>query len=145
MSPEQDLMFDELISNVYTDRASSQPSFTDYSNHEGQSWDSETLNDKMVFRPFNNTYSIAKDGLTIVSNMGGEIFTPANCRGEYYFVLPAKNNSKFIKSAAVAVFEAFTDDRYLEHAKEVGYSLVYKDGDKMNPDYNNIHIKFNED
>lgn len=134
MTKEQDIMFEDLIAEMYGIEVQTSA--------EGQGHNQHLTR----YEAISNDFSIAEDGMSVQKRSNGEMFLPALCNNEYFYVLPiGRGGKKVIYSAGDLVFKAFTNANYLQDLKKESYTIVYKDGDKTNPDYSNLQVKFNRD
>lgn len=127
MTQEQEKTFDDLVGEMFGDRV------TEYG--------SEGFQVRMA--NISNDFQISECGDFVQKISNGEMFFPALCNGEYYFVLPiGRGGKKMVYPAVSLVFKAFSDKRYLEDLKKTQYTLYYKDGWKENPAIDNIGVRF---
>jgi len=134
MTNEQDIMFEDLIAEMYGNRVQTSA--------EGQGHSQPLIR----YQAISNDFDVAEDGMSVQKRSNGEMFLPAICNNEYWYVLPiGRGGRKVIYSAGDLVFKAFTDSKYLQHLKKESYTIVYKDGKKNNPHYSNLQVQFNHD
>jgi hypothetical protein len=134
MTTEQDLMFEDLIAEMFGNKSQTSA--------EGQGHNQDLLR----FQAISNDFDISEDGMSIQKRSNGEMFLPALCNNEYFYVLPiGRGGKRVIHSAADLVFKAFTSPQYLQDLKKETYKVVYKDGNKNNPNYKNLQVDFLKD
>lgn len=130
MTTQQEKDFTDIVADMFGDRVTE--------------FGSEGFQVRMA--KISNDFQISEFGDFVQQVSTGEVFNPALCNGEYYFVLPfGKGGRKIIYSAIELVFKAFTDKRYLDDLKKTPYTLYYKDGWKENPSAENIGVRFERD
>jgi hypothetical protein len=128
MTKQQENVFEDIVAEMFGDRV------TELGREEGSMIDC---------RPFSNDFQIADDGSFVQQISSGEIFQPAICKREYYYVLPIGIGGKLIIYPAIElVFKAFTSKQYQEDLKKEQYTLKFLDGWKLNPSIDNIEVQF---
>ena len=131
MTTEQETMFEDVVADMFGDRV------TELGRHEGV---------MIQCKPISNDFQIADDGTFVQKISNGEIFEPAICNGQYYYVLPfGRGGALRIFKAIDLVFKAFTSEQYQKDLKNEQYTLKFKDGWKLNPAYDNIEVDFHQE